>query len=194
MTGLWRVFPHNNTTHNYEAMNDCSVRSGVLRALTNYMRPSLGALLAITMAATLGTPTLRAQSNAAGGVYGNATAGTSVTVENLGTGFRRSITTGTDGSYRIGSLPPGTYRVNYTDAGGTVQTQEVEVNVGTNTEVSTDLVTLEKYTVSGLTINPIDFTSTEAVTVFNERQIDILPIARTQMSVALLAPGTTRGD
>ncbi len=191
---VWRKSHQHNTTHNDEPMNVCFVWSGVLRALSKYTRPSMGALLAISMTATVGTTTLRAQSNAAGGVYGNATAGTSVTVENLGTGFRRSVTASADGSYRIGSLPPGTYRVNYTDSAGAAQTQEVEVNVGTNSEVSTDLITLEKYNVSGLTINPIDFATTEAVTVFNERQIDILPIARSQMSVALLAPGTTRGD
>jgi Outer membrane receptor proteins, mostly Fe transport len=175
-------------------MNACYVRSRVLRALIKYSRPSMGALLALTMAVTVGTNPLQAQSNAAGGVYGNATAGTSVTVENIGTGFRRSVTVGSDGTYRVGSLPPGSYRVTYTDAAGTPQTHQVDVNVGTNTEVSGDLILLEKYTVSGLTVNPIDFTSSEAVTVFNERQIDILPIARSQMSVALLAPGTTRGD
>ncbi len=142
----------------------------------------------------LGVSSLNAQSNTTGAVFGRATAGSTVTAEHVGTGAKRAMTTLSDGSFRIGALPTGTYKVSYTDAGGKAQTREVDVSIGSNSEVDGDVVRIDKFVVTAGSISPVDFRSTEAVTVFTEKQIDLLPIARNPTSIALLAPGTTLGD
>jgi hypothetical protein len=157
-------------------MNARSVsNNGVLHALTR-IRLKAGAF---TMQTT-------------GAVYGKVAAGSAVTAENVDTGAKRTVTAGSDGSYRIGALPPGNYKMTFAD--GT--TKEASVAVGSNTPVGTDSEVLElpKFMVGGLSVNPIDFGSTETVAVFNEKTLDTLPVARNPTAVALLAPGTTLGD
>lgn len=149
----------------------------------------MAAALALTFAVS--TTTAYAQQTS-GAVYGKTSAGSTVTAESLDTGALRNATAGSDGSFRIGALPPGNYKVTFAD--GT--SKEVSVAVGSNTLVGSgsDVLELEKFVVGGLSVNPIDFASTETVTVFNERTLDLLPVARNPTAVALLAPGTTLGD
>lgn len=146
--------------------------------------------MAIVLGMTAGTSVYAQQT--AGAIYGKVAGGASVSVENLDTGAKRSAVAASDGDYRIGALSPGNYRVTFAD--GT--TKEVSVAIGSNTLASpgSDVLQLEKFVVGGLSVNPIDFASTESVTVFNEKTIDLLPVARTPTAVALLAPGTTLGD
>ncbi len=148
--------------------------------------------LALTFSVT--STTVYAQSTA-GAVYGKAAAGTSITAENVETGSKRNVTAASDGSFRIGALPPGNYKVTYTEGGNTV-TKDVSVSIGSNTLVGSgsEVLELEKFVVGGLSVNPIDFGSTETVAVFNEKTLDLLPVARNPTAVALLAPGTTLGD
>jgi hypothetical protein len=168
----------------------------VLHALTR-IRHLAGAF---TMAAALAltfvvSPTSVYAQQTAGAVYGKVDAGSTVTVVSSDTGFTRSATASSDGSFRIGSLPPGSYKVTYSEGGQTVS-KDTTVSIGSNTLVGTgsDVLQLEKFTVGGSTVNPIDFGSAEAITIFNEKQIDILPVGRSPTAVALLAPGTTLGD
>jgi len=129
-----------------------------------------------------------------GALYGKVAGGSAVIAENTATGYKRSVTASSDGTYRIGSLPPGPYKVTYTDSSG-AQTKDADVAIGSSTLVgNSGVLELEKFVVGGLSVNPVDFSSTESVSVFNEKQIDLLPIARNPTSVALLAPGTTLGD
>ena len=149
--------------------------------------------IVLTLTFLVSGTTVYAQQTS-GALYGKVAAGTAVTAENVDTGFKRSVTASSDGSYRIGSLPPGPYKVTYND-GSLSQTKDVDVAIGSSTLVgSGDVLELEKFVVGGLSVNPVDFSSTESVSVFNEKQIDLLPIARNPSSIALLAPGTTLGD
>src|SRR5262245_56978286 len=68
----------------------------------------LAGALATTLIAA--TPATFAQSTS-GSVFGQATSGDIVVVEGDGTGFRREITVGGDGSYRVPALSPGKYKV-----------------------------------------------------------------------------------
>jgi hypothetical protein len=178
-------------------MNARSVsNNGVLHALTR-IRQSAGVFtmaLALTLTFLVSSTTVYAQQTS-GAIYGKVAGGSAVTAESVDTGYKRTVTASSDGSYRIGSLPPGSYKVSYND-GTAAQTKDVDVASGSSTLVSTGagVLELEKFTVGGLSVNPIDFSSTESVSVFNEKQIDLLPIARDPTSVALLAPGTTLGD
>jgi hypothetical protein len=178
-------------------MNARSVRNnGVLHALTRIRSwaNAFTTVAALGLAFVVTTPSLQAQQTA-GSVYGKVAAGTTVTAVSADTGSTRTVTASNDGTFRIGSLPPGDYKVSYTDAGQVV-TKDVTVSIGSNTLVGTgsDVLELEKFTVGGSTVNPIDFGSAESITIFNEKQIDLLPVARSTTAIALLAPGTTLGD
>lgn len=124
-----------------------------------------------------------AQSNTTGNISGTTTAGGTVVIENEATGFRREITADEAGNYSFRALPIGTYKVT---AGG--QTREVTVSVGTTANIGTVEV------VGSGVINAIDVSSVESTTILTSEQIAQIPVARNITNVALLAPGTVRGD
>ncbi|MCJ0825741.1 TonB-dependent receptor [Luteimonas sp. 50] len=135
-----------------------------------------------------------AQTNAAGAITGSANPGDTITVTNASRGFSRTITVGADGNYRFSALPTGQYEVS--DNGGAAR--PVTVNVGTSSTVnftSGDATTLGTVTVVGTNqVNPIDVSSVESTTILTAEQIAKIPVPRDGTSVALLAPGTVRGD
>jgi hypothetical protein len=136
-----------------------------------------------------------AQSNAAGAITGSANAGDTITISNPSTGFSRTITVGADGNFRFSSLPTGQYQIS--DNGGAAR--PVTVNVGTSSTVdfttSGAATTLGTVTVVGTNqVNPIDVSSVESTTILTTQQIAKIPVPRDGTSVALLAPGTVRGD
>jgi hypothetical protein len=132
-----------------------------------------------------------AQSNTSGYIFGQAAGPGTVSVENLSTGLKRDIATDAEGNFRAAALPTGRYRVTHNG-----ESREVNVNVGNGTEVSfaQDAAALDVVVVTGESVNPIDISSVESSSIFTEAQIDALPVARNVTGVALLAPGTTRGD
>lgn len=131
--------------------------------------------------------------SAAGSLFGNTEAGATVTIENVDTGSSRAITADASGRFSATQLPTGRYRVT---SGGV--TREVEVKLGTGTSVSlaaggaTDLDRIE--VVATGSVNPIDVSSVESTTVFTADQLEALPVGRDISNVALLAPGTVKGD
>src|SRR4249919_2051648 len=138
-----------------------------------------------------------AQTNTAGSVAGQAAAGDTITVSNPSTGFSRTITVGADGQYRFSSLPIGQYTV--TRNGGSPRTANVSVGTAANVDFvssaasgSQDLGTVE--VIGSGAVNPIDVSSVESTTILTSEQIAKIPVARDTTSVALLAPGTVRGD
>lgn len=135
------------------------------------------------------------QNNTTGAVFGRVQAGSAIVVEHTGMGFSRSAVAGADGAYRIAALPPGTYRVTYTDASGAVRTREVQVAIGSGTQAEGgDVLKLAEFVVAGGAINPVDFSSTTSVSIFTDKQLELLPVGRTTTEVALLAPGAVVGD
>lgn len=144
---------------------------------------------------------VQAQSNTAGAVFGQASAGDTVLVENPATGFKRSISVGSDGQYRASALPTGSYRVTLQRTDGTSSVREnVTVNVGTGTSVNFaaapagGATNLETIQVTAALVNPIDVSSVESTTILTAEQIAKIPVPRDVTSVALLAPGTVKGD
>jgi len=138
---------------------------------------------------------VQAQTNTAGAVTGHAASGDTITVSNPATGFSRTITVGADGNYRFSQLPVGSYTVTRNGA----NPRNVTVNVGTAANVdyvtAGGATTLDTVTVVGTgAINPIDVSSVESTTILTAEQIAKIPVARDTTSVALLAPGTVRGD
>ena len=136
---------------------------------------------------------VQAQTNTAGAVNGRAVAGDTITLTNPASGYSRTVTVGSDGTYRFAQVPTGQYQISRNGEAP----RDVPINVGTTSNVdfvTADTTTLGAVTVIGTGINPIDVSSVESTTVLTEAQIDRLPVARDTTSMALLAPGTTLGD
>ena len=124
-----------------------------------------------------------------GSIYGHADSGAKVTVENASTGQRREITADATGRFSISQLAPGTYKVG---SGG--QSRDVIVRVGTGSQVELKASTLTEIVVTGAEVNPIDMSSVESTSVFTAEQLQKIPVGRDVTNVALLAPGTVKGD
>ncbi len=134
---------------------------------------------------------IHAQSSV-GTIFGETTANRAVTIENLDTGLSRQITSDSSGSFSFPQLAPGRYRVT---AEGVSREVQVKIGTGTQVNLATASDNLDTVTVIGsAAINPIDVSSVESTTVFTAEQIAQLPVSSDITSVALLAPGTVRGD
>lgn len=149
----------------------------------------------VALATTLSTP-LVAQSNVDGAIAGKAPGAGTVTVEDTATGFRRTLSTSEDGAFRASSVPPGVYTVTYTNAAGVAQSTQVSVVIGSTStaDFSDEAIALGEMKITATPVNPIDFDKIESVTIMTEKQLEVLPVARDATSVALLAPGTVKGD
>lgn len=130
--------------------------------------------------------------SAVGSLFGKTTAGAQVTVESKETGTTRQITADSEGRFQASQLPPGTYTVT---AGGVSRTVTVRVGTGSQVDLeSGDGGSLDVVRVVGGRINSIDVSSTESTTTLTAAEIQALPVQRDVTNVALLAPGTVRGD
>jgi TonB dependent receptor len=154
-----------------------------------YRRKALTLALAMCLASGVS-----AQSNTAGAVVGHASSGDTITISNPANGFSRTITVGTDGSYRFSQLPSGQYQISRN--GGASKDVTVSVGSAANVDFADGSAsTLGTVTVIGAgSINPIDVSSVESTTILTAEQIKKIPVAQNTTAVALLAPGTVRGD
>lgn len=154
-------------------------------------------VVVVLVAAFVGGPApVRAQNNTTGAVVGRAKANSTVTVQHAEMGFTRTATAGSGGDFRVAALPPGIYKVSFTDANGAPQTRDVEVTINSATRVESAVETtrLQEFVVSGTTINPVDFSNTTNASIYTDKMLEIVPVGRSTTEVALLAPGVMEGD
>ena len=139
-----------------------------------------------------------------GSIVGHITAetastlsGAEVTARNLDTGLSRTVRVDADGSYRFPFLPVGTYSIEATKDGKSLGTLEnITVNLGAATTADLELggTTLDVITVrASRVVNAVDVTSTESATNISFEDLERLPVDKDLTSVALLAPGISRG-
>lgn len=149
-------------------------------------------------AAMLAAPGVAWSQATSGSIFGQVTdpAHSSVVVKNLDTGLTREVSASADGHFTFAALPPGNYTVTLSENGTVSSTQQVFVSAGAGTPVSfsNDSVDLATVVVSGSLVAPIDVTSSKSSTIFSAEQLDKMPVAKDITSVALLAPGTVKGD
>lgn len=152
--------------------------------MNNMLKRSAIALAVLTsMSAAM--PALA--DNLTGSIYGKAKVGQSIQIVNKETGFKRTITVADNGRFVFSQLPVGKYSV--TDG---TNTQDITVTIGNGSAANFDGT--EIIEVTGSRIAAIDTSTVESSSVFTADQLEILPIARDITSVALLAPGTVKGD
>lgn len=133
--------------------------------------------------------------SALGSIYGDVKSGSKVTVINEDTGLTREASSDSNGRFNVGSLPPGNYTVSATKPDGSPSKQVVRVNPGVGTALSlAGVISLEEVVVMGSRFTQIDTTTSQVSTTYNAEQLAILPVAQDVVNVALLAPGTVKGD
>ena len=156
--------------------------------------------LAVAFGATALTvavgPVAYAQTSATGTIFGqvDAAAGSTVVIENLDNGARRTLTPGADGKFAATSMSVGRYKVTLQRNGAAVSTRdEVQVTIGAGTEVSFAAASLQTVQVVGRR-QSIDVSSVGSTTTFTASELAKLPVANNVGAVIQLAPNTTRGD
>lgn len=156
--------------------------------------------LAVAFGATALTvavgPAAYAQTSATGTIFGqvDSAAGSSVLIENLDTGARRTLTPGADGKFQATAMSVGRYKVTLQRNGAAVSTRdEVQVTIGAGTEVSFAAASLQTVQVVGRR-QSIDVSSVGSTTTFTASELAKLPVANNVGAVIQLAPQTTRGD
>lgn len=130
-----------------------------------------------------------------GSIFGSGLEpGSTVQIESLDTGLKRTVTVDSSGRYTASSLPAGRYKVTLEKNGQVVKVEEeVGVQIGGGHEVSfTDASVLESVIVYGA--RPIDVSSTDTRTVFTASDLQRIPVGQTIDAVAMLAPGVIEAD
>jgi outer membrane receptor protein involved in Fe transport len=136
-----------------------------------------------------------AQSNAVGSIFGSSgEAGGTVVITNTATGVSRSVSVDSNGRFQIPALPVGTYKVELQKDGRTVEEREsVLVSIGAGSQVNFGESVLEEVLVTaGRSI--IDVSATDTRTVFTAQDLERIAVKQSIEDIALLAPGSVRGD
>jgi hypothetical protein len=126
------------------------------------------------------------------------TNGLTVKAVNKATGTTRAVELDADGSYRLAKLPSGQYEVTVAKGNIVLAQETVQVSLGknaiTNFEVVSPSDDVEVIQVVGSSISTIDLGSSDSGLIIGDVDIARMPIAQNITSVAMLAPGTVKGD
>jgi hypothetical protein len=163
-------------------------------------------VLGAGVAAVIATPAMAqdyTNINASGrvqGTNGEVISGATVTVTSNDQGFTRTLTTDSNGSFRVSAIPPGVYTITisadgfetYTE-GAVSLTQSSSANQFTLT--TTGSAASEEIVVTAGRIQVVDFNRNTTGAVISVADVaERVPVARDITSVVLLAPGTAAGD
>ncbi len=111
---------------------------------------------------------------------GAVVAGATVTAKNSGTGITRTVTTDSDGTYRLIALPPGQYEITSEAASfKKVVISPVRLTVGQSAELKVSMeIGAQDITVNvtGDSVELIEATKTAVSTTIDQRRIENLPI------------------
>ena len=126
-------------------------------------------------------------NSTSGSIYGTEKAGTEITYVNKNTGAKRTLTVAENGKFRFSNVQPGVYTVTNSDG----ESRTIQVSISQGTVVNFDNV--EVVRVLGNRLKQIDVTNSESSTVFTLDSLNLLPVSRDIVNVALLTPGTNQG-
>ncbi|WP_152033014.1 TonB-dependent receptor [Gallaecimonas mangrovi] len=158
---------------------------------------------AAAIAAVLGTlaPHAAFANETTGSVSGTllhvSKKGLTAVMTNPATGQNRSVEVTDDGTFRFPQMQVGKYIISIKDSSGTtIKSKNVVVSLGNNTATTIDLNddNIETISVVGSSISMVDTAATSTGLNIGETQYDKLPVGRDSTSIAMLAPGTVKGD
>ena len=143
----------------------------------------------------LATGAAYAQSNATGTIYGKVESGSTVLIENKGTGLKRTLTPDANGRFNATALPTGVYKATLMRNGAVAGSQDgIEVLLGQGAEVAFGASTsLQSVQVVGQR-KRIDVSNTNNGSTFTARDLASIPAVVNVNSIIQLAPNTTRAD
>ncbi|MGH9385617.1 MAG: TonB-dependent receptor domain-containing protein [Vicinamibacterales bacterium] len=156
---------------------------------------AIGVILALASASGAWAQTVSATTGAINGrasdETGAALPGVSVTAVSPAMQGSRTTVSGSDGTYRIPAVPPGTYKLTFELSGfGTVVREGVIVGLGFTATINADMKVAslqETVTVTGES-PVVDVTSTTSATSFSEERLAALPNARDFWTILAAAP------
>src|SRR6266404_6398577 len=127
-----------------------------------------------------------------------AVTGATVVITNIGTGYSRTMQSGSDGEYSFQELPLGTYRINATHAGFKGQTQTgIELHVNDSLVINVTLgvgAVNETVTVEASPI-AVETTNGELTGLVQASQVAELPLnGRNFMQLVTLLPGVSPAE
>ena len=147
----------------------------------------------VAVAAGMCLASLVMAQQSAGSISGRAAKGDTVSIENRSINVNRTLRIDADGTWQVPQLPPGTYQVTLTRAGGQKETVEVVVTPGQGANAQFAQVTTT-ITVTGSAIRTIDVASVASAFSLSAAEISRIPVAQNVTAVTLLSPGTVQGD
>jgi hypothetical protein len=127
---------------------------------------------------------------------GTGIAGVTITMSDERTGLTRTVTTGSNGNFRL-NLPPGNYELSAVGSGyAATNIEQVAINLGTTAQLTLPLQssTIEEIVTYGTVQELMPMSTGETGLNITLDEIEQLPVARSVEAVALLAPGTISGD
>lgn len=127
----------------------------------------------------------------------SALSGATVVIKNEKNGAMRTVIADENGRYRVGQLPIGSYTVTVSKNGyQAFKKSNLRVRIGSELSLNSPLSLdgVEAIEVRGSAVATIDVSSSETALNIGAIELSRLPVGRDATSVALLAPGTTKGD
>ena len=159
-------------------------------------RVRLVACVVVMLMTSIGVMGQTASSSIQGRVsdpQGAPVASATVTVTGQGNGITRSATTGTDGTFVVANLPPGTVDLSVVAAGfKDLSRKDIVLEVGRTTALALDLLlgNVRESVVVVSYPNVVDTTRSVVDAVIPSQLIDVLPLnGRNFLELAFLVPG-----
>ena len=163
-----------------------------------------GSLTAVAVAMTLSASMPAMADNVDGAIKGSVVsasggslAGATITIADPSKGYSRLLEADENGEFNLNTVPVGKYTITVSKPGfQQAQINDVIIGVGKTAQLSVPMTEgdVEHIGVVGTAIRAVDVSSTESSLNISSEELDLLPIARSVTSVALLAPGATEGD
>ena len=170
----------------------------------NFSRSFKRSIAAVAVTLSLGIAMPALADNVNGAIKGTiktstaqSLAGAKIIVTNEDKGYSKTLTADANGNFDIKSIPIGKYNITVKQAGfETAKIKDVIIGIGKTSFMEIPLVAgeIERISVVGAKINAVDVSVSESSFNITADELEILPVNRSLTSIALLAPGTVRGD
>ncbi|MFY8281936.1 TonB-dependent receptor [Pseudoalteromonas sp. SSMSWG5] len=170
----------------------------------NFSKTFKRSFTAAAVAMTLSAAMPAMADNVNGAIKGNiitqsgvSLAGATITITDKSKGYEKTLIADANGQFNLNQVPVGKYNVTVSQAGfEKAQINDVIIGVGKTALLEIPLVegNIERIAVVGGAVRAVDVSVTESSLNISSEELELLPVARSLTSVALLAPGATEGD